>query len=66
MKARVQIALSALSAPGAAFIALQRMATGQPWWAALWLFVAIMHGWMLIDSARELRRQRAATKINKE
>jgi hypothetical protein len=56
---RTQVAISAASAPASAFIALNRLATGQPWWAALWIFVGATHVWMLVDAVRDIRRQRA-------
>lgn len=58
MSARLQFVISAASIPMATFIALNRLAIGRPWWAALWAFVGVMHCWILVDTVRGIRTQR--------
>ena len=64
MSARLQVGISAAAVPACAFIVLQRLAIGQPWWAAMWLFIGAMHGWLLVDTLREICAQRQHNEIN--
>lgn len=62
MSARLQLAISAAAVPVCAFIALNRLATGQPGWAALWALVGAMHCWLLVDTVREVLARRPKNK----